>query len=79
MNSKYNQLFAKLTLPVQPDDAVDGAVIRLIEGETEQSGTTTQAPAANFFGGYAEDFLGDMGFESVTSSTEATVGIRKAK
>jgi hypothetical protein len=75
MNSKYDQLFAKLTLPVRPDAAVDGAAIQLIEGEAE----APQSRSTPFFGGYAEDFLGDMGFESVTSSTEATIGIRKAK
>lgn len=66
-----SKLFAQMVLPVHPGVAVDGADIRLVEMADE-------APAREaFFGGYAEDFLADLGFDAVEVAPEATA--RKAK
>lgn len=64
----YDKLFANMVLPVRPDMAVDGASIRVEEiiGE-EVTGEV-------FFGGYADDFLADLGLDIVESMPTAAVG-----
>lgn len=52
------QLFAGIQLPIKPAMAADGASIAVIE-EPEATGPMP------FFGGYAEDFLADLGFDVV--------------
>jgi hypothetical protein len=52
-------IFASVTLPMQLDSAADGAVIQLIEE------APVEVVGEPFFGGYAEDFLADLGFDMV--------------
>lgn len=66
-----NKLFASLTLPVRPALGADGADIRVEEIVTEEF--TGEA----FFGGYAEDFLADLGFDALETAPEQ--GTSKSK
>ena len=68
----YDKLFAKVALPVRPETAADGAGLQLIEAP-EEVAIVRDA----FFGGYAEDFLADLGFDMVEESPETGSG--KAK
>ena len=63
----YDKLFASMVLPVRPSMAADGASIRVEEiiGE-EVAGEV-------FFGGYAEDFLADLGLDIVESMPTSAV------
>ncbi len=63
----YDKLFASMVLPVRPALAVDGADIRVEEIVPE-----AEAPEA-FFGGYAEDFLADLGLDVVEAAPEGRV------
>ncbi len=67
----YDKLFASMILPVQPEFAADGAVIKVEDFVAEAE--TGEA----FFGGYAEDFLADMGLDMLEQAPEARTG--KAK
>ena len=71
----YNKLFASMILPVQPDSAADGAMIRLEEVVVEEGAITGAGEV--FFGGYAEDFLADLGLDMLEQAPEASP--RKAK
>jgi len=70
----YDKLFASMILPVQPEFAADGAVIRLedVVAEVAEVGA-----GESFFGGYAEDFLADLGLDMLEQAPEAAA--RKAK
>lgn len=70
----YDKLFASMILPVQPEFAADGAVIRVEDVAVEES-----QPGAGeaFFGGYADDFLADLGLDMLEQAPEASP--RKAK
>lgn len=68
MNDK---LFASMVLPVRPDMAADGANIRIEEIVADD------LVGEAFFGGYAEDFLADLGFDAVDIAPEPSA--RKAK
>ena len=61
----YDKLFARVTLPVQPGVAADGASIRVEEIVAEE------VAGEMFFGGYAEDFLADLGLDVMDSMPEA--------
>lgn len=67
----YDKVLASMVLPVQPKMAADGANIRVEEIVTEE------VVGEAFFGGYAEDFLADLGFDAVDVAPEVTGG--KAK
>lgn len=54
-----NHVFAAIKLPVQPAFAADEATIQLIEE------APVEVVGEPFFGGYAEDFLADLGFDLV--------------
>lgn len=54
-----DKLFGNIVLPVRPALAVDGATIRVIDEPA------VDEQAKPFFGGYAEDFLGGLGFDMV--------------
>jgi hypothetical protein len=57
MKSLSDKLFASLQLPVLPAVAFNGAAIQVFEPTPEEAAV----PA--FFGGYADDLLGDLGFD----------------
>lgn len=61
----YDKLFANLVLPVRPEMAADSASIRVEEIVSEDVG------GEMFFGGYAEDFLADLGLDIVETMPEA--------
>jgi hypothetical protein len=63
----YDKLFANMILPVRPEMAADGASIRVEEIVAEEVGNEM------FFGGYAEDFLADLGLDIVESMPEKAV------
>lgn len=69
----YDKLFASMILPVQPDVVADGAIIRLEEVETTEDEVIGEA----FFGGYADDFLADLGLDVMEQAPEAATA--KAK
>lgn len=54
-----NDVFARIKLPMQLDSAADGADIQLIQE------APVEVVGEPFFGGYAEDFLADLGFDVV--------------
>ncbi|MBI1308730.1 MAG: hypothetical protein GC129_02580 [Proteobacteria bacterium] len=54
-----NNVFADLQLPMQLIGAADGAVIEVVQEPVMDE------VAEPFFGGYADDFLADMGFDLV--------------
>lgn len=54
-----NNVFAGVRLPMQLNDAADGASIHLIEE------APVEVVGEPFFGGYAEDFLADLGFDPI--------------
>jgi hypothetical protein len=56
--TQSSPMFAGVQLPIKPALAADGASIYLIEEPV----STAPLP---FFGGYAEDFLADLGFDVV--------------
>lgn len=55
-----NKIFAGIQLPLRPAFSADSAEIRLVEDVVAD--VTVVEP---FFGGYAEDFLADLGFDMV--------------
>lgn len=59
-----NSVFAGIKLPAQPALAADGAAIQLIEE------APVEVVGEPFFGGYAEDFLADLGFDMIDEVTE---------
>jgi len=61
----YDKLFANMILPVRPEMAADGASIRVEEIVVEEVGSEM------FFGGYAEDFLADLGLDILDTVPEA--------
>lgn len=65
----YDKLFASMTLPVKPEFAADGASISVEEIVTED------VVGEAFFGGYADDFLSDLGLDMLEQAPEA--GMRK--
>ncbi len=67
----YDKLFASMILPVRPSMAADGADIVVEEIVSEE------VVGEAFFGGYAEDFLADLGLDAVEMPSEARAG--KAK
>lgn len=69
----FDKVFAQVVLPVRPAVAADGASISVVEITEE---TDMVAPEA-FFGGYAEDFLADLGFDMMETAPEDKPG--KAK
>lgn len=69
----FDKVFSGIVLPVRPAMAADGANITVVE-ITEEAEMI--APDA-FFGGYAEDFLADLGFDMMETAPEAKPG--KAK
>lgn len=64
----YDKLFAKMVLPVQPSMAADGATIRIEDIVTDEVSSEV------FFGGYAEDFLADLGLDIVETMPESRAG-----
>jgi hypothetical protein len=64
----YEKLFASMVLPVRPEMAADSAVIKIEEIVADE------AAGEVFFGGYAEDFLADIGLDVVESMPEAVAG-----
>lgn len=64
----YDKLFATMVLPVRPDMAADGASIRVEEIIGEE------VAGEAFFGGYADDFLADLGLDIVDSMPTAAAG-----
>lgn len=60
----YDKLFASMVLPVRPQLAADGANIKIEEIVVEEIGNEA------FFGGYAEDFLADLGFDMMEAAPE---------
>lgn len=72
----FQKVFGTMRLPLKPAMAADGARIDLIEGDAAMLPGMTEEKAP-FFGGYAEDFLGDMGFEAVSEAAPAREGLRK--
>jgi hypothetical protein len=58
----YEALFTGLQLPVRPAKAATSASIELLEEPVAELGATP------FFGGYAEDFLADMGLDQVAEA-----------
>jgi hypothetical protein len=62
----YDKLFATMVLPVRPNMAADSADIR-VEEITEEV-VTSEA----FFGGYADDFLADLGLDIVETMPEVS-------
>jgi hypothetical protein len=60
----YDKLFAGMVLPVRPNMAADGASIRVEEIVTDE------VAGEAFFGGYAEDFLADLGFDMMEAAPE---------
>lgn len=63
----FDKVFAQVALPVRPAVAADGASLTV-------SAVTEEAPVATpdaFFGGYAEDFLADLGFDMMETAPEA--------
>ena len=63
----YDKLFASMLLPVRPDMGADGASIRIEEIVSEE------VVGEAFFGGYAEDFLADLGLDAVEATPEGRV------
>jgi hypothetical protein len=61
-----NKLFAQMVLPVRPLERVDGAGITLVEAVEDEVAVEA------FFGGYADDFLADLGFDMMETAPEAT-------
>lgn len=64
----YDKLFATMVLPVRPGMAADGASIKVEEIASEDTSGDV------FFGGYAEDFLADLGLDIVESMPTAAAG-----
>ena len=60
----YDKLFASMILPVRPAMAADGADIRIEEIVADE------VVGEAFFGGYAEDFLADLGLDIVDAMPE---------
>lgn len=60
----YDKLFASMILPVRPAMAADGADIRIEEIVTDE------VVGEAFFGGYADDFLADLGLDIVEAMPE---------
>lgn len=69
----YDKLFASMMLPVRPSMAADGADIRIEEIVSEE------VVGEAFFGGYAEDFLADLGLDAVDVAPEARAGKAKVQ
>jgi hypothetical protein len=57
----YEKLLGSLVLPVKPPVAADGAHIQFIQAAEDDGAELASVPA--FFGGYADDLLGDLGFD----------------
>ncbi|PIZ30469.1 MAG: hypothetical protein COY40_04545 [Alphaproteobacteria bacterium CG_4_10_14_0_8_um_filter_53_9] len=76
--TKFDNVFGKMILPMKPALAADNAKIEVISGEAAvvQMGASA-AESKPFFGGYAEDFLGDIGFEAVQTEAPMREGLRK--
>lgn len=53
------KLFADIQLPIKPMLAADAATIQIVEE------APVEVMVEPFFGGYAEDFLADLGFDMV--------------
>lgn len=53
------KLFADIHLPLKPLLAADAATIQVVED------APVEAVVEPFFGGYADDFLADLGFDMV--------------
>lgn len=68
-----NQLFSKLVLPVRPMQDVDGAKVLLLSDEV----AVEEAVREPFFGGYAEDFLADLGFDMIEEVAEKAPKIKR--
>jgi hypothetical protein len=57
----FDKLFGTMVLPVKPPVAANGASIQVFEAEEDTGDRMGGVPA--FFGGYADDLLGDLGFD----------------
>lgn len=62
-----DKLFANIMLPVYPDAPVDGATIHFAEVVEDEA-----VLGEPFFGGYADDFLADLGFDLMETAPEET-------
>jgi hypothetical protein len=57
----YDKLFGSVMLPIKPPVVADGAMIQFTQAAEDDGGELASVPA--FFGGYADDLLGDLGFD----------------
>lgn len=57
----FDKVFGSVVLPIKPEMAADGASIQVFDPQPDDGGELPTVPA--FFGGYADDLLGDLGFD----------------
>ena len=66
-------ILAGLRLPVKPAGGADGAAVQLVQELPTEHGVTP------FFGGYADDFLADLGMDALPEAPVERRSLRMGK